>query len=313
MNKDKMWVWVEKYRPDTIQDCILPDNLKTLFQSYVNDKNIPSMTLVGTTGSGKTSSAIAMLNEIDADWIKTNSSLKRGLDVIRTEIMDFASSMSFKEGRKYVILDEADGMIKGAQEGLKSFMEEYASNCGFILTCNSKDRIIPEILSRCPPVYFTFDKENFPKYANQFLSSVENILTLENVEYDKKVLAILIKKHYPDFRRILGELQNYSMKYKKIDTGILSFSSEENLSELIQLLKNKNWTEMRKWVAENPKDYNILSRRLYDQIKDKVMTNSLPAYIILHNTYDYQQAFVIDKEINTVAFLTEVMQQMVWK
>ncbi len=316
MNNRNYWDWPGKYRPQKIEDCILPPDLKDLFRSYVNDKNIPNMTMIGPAGIGKTSSAMAMLDEIGADWIKINTSLKRNIETVRNDVLDFASSVSFKDGRKYIILDEADGMNNMAQEGLKALMEEFSDNCGFILTCNSKERIIEPILSRCPPVYFYFNKDSFNKCGNEFLSYVIEILRIENIEFDKKVVGLIIKKYYPDFRRILGELQSYSIKEKKIDSGMLSQFKVENLAPLIYHLKDKKWIEIRKWVGENFSsvyDFNIFGKKLYEQMKDQLQTSSLPVFVLLYNTYDYQQAFVIDKEINTVAFLTEIMKEMSWK
>lgn len=316
MNKLKYWDWPAKYRPQKIKDCVLPLNLNYLFQSFVDEKNIPNMTLVGPAGVGKTSTAMAMLDEIGADWIKINASLKRGMDIVRNDILDFVSTVSLNGERKYVILDEADGILKMAQDGLKALMEEFSDNAGFILTCNSKEGIIEPILSRCPPIFFNFDKDSFNRCASEFLSSVENILHKENIEYDKKVVGLLIKRYYPDFRRILGELQKYSIKEKIIDTGVLGISKIENLDALIKMLKSKEWNNMSKWVGENYNSYSgfmPLAKKLYESIKDQLQGSSIPAFVILMNTYDYQNYFVTDKEINMVAFLTDVMKDMAWK
>ena len=310
------FLWTEKFRPSKIEDCILPENIKEIFQSFVREKNIPNLLIVGSPGVGKTSAAIAMIEEINGEWIKINSSLSRGIDVIRTEIMDFASSVSFRDGRKYIILDEADGLTSGAQDALKSFIEEFSSNAGFILTCNSKEKIIEPIQSRCSLITIVLDKENFPKLANQFMNSVINILNKEEISYDKRTLALIIQKFYPDWRRTIGEIQTYSMANKTIDSGILSINKVVDLKELIGFIKTKNWSEMRKWVGENYysiSDFNDFANKLFIQMKDGLQRSCYPAYVLLYNRYDYQNHFVVDKETNLVAFVTEIMSECVWE
>lgn len=312
----KYFGWADKYRPTTVKECILPERIKSLFQGYVDDKNIPNLVLAGPPGVGKTSVALAMLDEIDADYIKINSSLKKGIDVIRNEVMDFASSVSFKDGRKYIVFDEGDGMLKASQEALKSFIEEFASNAGFIITCNHKERLDSAYFSRFATIDFNLTKEDLPILGREFLISVFTILDQENVTYDKKVVAEVVKKYYPDWRKTLVELHAYSVKAKTIDTGILSISSEESVDDIIDLLKSKNWNGMRKWVGENynsVNDFNAFARRLLNGVRLKVQISCLPSFVVLYNEYDYKQAFVIDKEINTVAFLTQIMSEMVWK
>jgi DNA polymerase III delta prime subunit len=314
MNNEQ-WLWTEKFRPSKIEDCILPENIKEIFQSFVKEKNIPNLLIVGSPGVGKTSAAIAMIEEIDGEWIKVNSSLDRGIDVIRNEIAEFASSVSFKSGRKYIVLDEADGLTTGAQDALKSFIEEFSSNAGFILTCNSKDKIIEAIQSRCSLITIILDKENFPKLANQFMNSVIKILNQEEISYDKRTLALVIQKFYPDWRRTIGEIQTYSMANKTIDSGILSINKVIDLIELIGFIKSKNWSEMRKWVGENYysiSDFNDFANKLFIQMKDGLQRSCYPAYVLLYNRYDYQNYFVIDKETNIVAFITELMSEMIF-
>jgi replication factor C small subunit len=312
----KYWDWPQKYRPHTVKDCVLPLSLKETFQSFVDDKNVPNLILSGQPGCGKTSVAIAILDEIDADWIKPNSALKRGIDYVRNEITDFASSVSFKEGRKYIILDEADGLTVLAQEGLKGLIEEFASNAGFIITCNNKEKLIPALHSRFTTIEFNYTKDDLPIVGKAFLDSLYKILALENVEYEKKTLAIIIQKFYPDWRRMLNELQTYSIKHKKIDSGILSLDRSENIDVMVDIIKGKKWQDMRKWVGENyhsVNNFNVFARNLLNLLKDRVQPSCLASYVVLYNEYDYKQAFVIDKEINTVSFLTQVMGETIFK
>ena len=310
------FIWSERHRPHTVKECILPPTLKATFQAFVDQKSIPNIMLSGVAGCGKTSVAMAMLDEIDADWIKVNASINRGIDTVRNEIMDFASSVSLKGGRKFIILDEADGLNGMAQDGLKALIEEFSSNAGFIITCNHKDKIIPELHSRFALIEFNYSKADLPIVGKEFLDSLCNILTAENVTYDKKTLAHFIQRVYPDWRKMLNELQTYSVKSHTIDEGILSLNKGESLDDLIIMLKGKKWQDMRKWVGENytsVNNFNSFATRLLTQLKDKVQNSCLPSYVVLYNEYDYKQAFVLDKEINVVAFLTQVMAECVFK
>ena len=302
------FLWVEKYRPKTINDCILPEGLKQTFNSFIEQKNIPNLLLTGNAGVGKTTVARAMLEQIGADYIVINGSMNGNIDTLRNDIQQFASSVSFGGGRKYVILDEADYLnANSTQPALRNFMEEFSRNCGFILTCNFKHRIIEPLHSRCSVVDFKISKDDLPRLAVQFFKRTVGILSKEGVEYDKAVVAELINKHVPDWRRVLNELQRYSVN-GKIDSGIFVNLADENLKTLIGYIKAKNFSEMRKWVGENSDtDSAQLFRKFYDQAYNYVKPASIPELVVLIAKYQYQAAFVADPEINTAAFLTEVM------
>ena len=304
------FLWVEKYRPRTIDSAILPSTLKTTFQQFVDQKNIPNLLLTGRAGIGKTTVARAMLEELQCDYIIINGSMNGNIDTLRSEIKDFASSISFSGGRKYVILDEADYLNPNStQPALRNFMEEYSRNCGFILTCNFKNKIIEPLHSRCSVIEFKIDKEDKPKMASQFYKRVCNILDQESVQYDQKAVIEVITKFFPDWRRVLNELQRYSAT-GKIDSGILVNFSEENLKGLVELLKAKNFTEVRRWVAENNDiDQAVFFRKLYDTASQYLKPNSIPQLVITLADYQYKAAFVADHEINILACLTEIMAE----
>ena len=308
------FLWVEKYRPSTLSDCILPDELKKTFQEFVNQKNIPNLLLSGSAGVGKTTVAKAMLEELGADYIVVNGSLHGNIDTLRTEIMNFATTVSFSEGRKYVILDEADYLNpQSTQPALRNFMEEYSKNCGFILTCNFKNRIIEPLQSRCSVIDFLFPKKLAPSLAGSFFARVKTILDTEQVKYDEKVLAEIIQRHFPDWRRVLNELQRYSVS-GIIDIGILSNSSQNAFKSLTALLKGKQFGDMRKWVGQNiDSDPTSIMRMLYDNASDHVKPNSIPQLVLLIGEYQYKSAFVADQEVNLVAFLTLVMAEVEFK
>lgn len=306
-------LWTESHRPKTIEECILPDRLKKPFQEYVNSKKIPHLLLSGGAGVGKTTVAKAMCNQIDADYIMINGSDESGIDVFRTKIKDFASSMSFTGGRKVIIIDEADYLNPNStQPALRNAMEEFAANCSFIFTCNFKNRIIDPLHSRCAVVDFTLKNEDKTKMATQFFKRIQLILQSEKVEYEDMVIAELIKKHFPDFRRILNELQRYS-QFGKIDVGILSHIGEVSIAEIIKHLKNKDFGAIRKWVATADFDAATLYRKLYDNLYDVLQPQSIPQAVIILADYQYKQAFVADVEINTVACLTEIMVSVEFK
>ena len=304
------FLWVEAYRPRTIDSAILPSTLKTTFQQFVDQKNIPNLLLTGRAGIGKTTVARAMLEELQCDYIIINGSMNGNIDTLRSEIKDFASSISFSGGRKYVILDEADYLNPNStQPALRNFMEEYSRNCGFILTCNFKNKIIEPLHSRCSVVEFKIDKEDKPKMASLFYKRVCKILEQEGVNYDQKAVIEVITKFFPDWRRVLNELQRYSAT-GKIDSGILVNFSEENLKGLVELLKAKNFTEVRRWVAENNDiDQAVFFRKLYDTASQYLKPNSIPQLVITLADYQYKAAFVADHEINILACLTEIMAE----
>jgi DNA polymerase III delta prime subunit len=300
-------LWTEAHRPKTIEECILPERLKTPFQEYVNSEKIPHLLLSGGAGVGKTTVAKAMCNQIGADYIMINGSDESGIDVFRTKIKDFASSMSFTGGRKVIIIDEADYLNPNStQPALRNAMEEFASNCSFIFTCNFKNRIIDPLHSRCAVVDFTLKNDEKTKMAGQFFKRIQSILQSENVEYEDKVIAELIKKHFPDFRRILNELQRYS-QFGKIDVGILAQIGDISIAEITKHLKNKDFGAIRKWVATADFDAATLYRKLYDSLYEVLQPQSIPQAVIILADYQYKQAFVADAEINTVACLTELM------
>ena len=308
------FLWVEKYRPNRLEDCILPDELKNTFQQFINQQNIPNLLLSGSAGVGKTTVAKAMLEELGADYIVVNGSLHGNIDTLRTEIMNFATTVSFSEGRKYVILDEADYLNpQSTQPALRNFMEEYSKNCGFILTCNFKNRIIEPLQSRCSVIDFLFPKKLAPSLAGSFFTRVKTILEEEQVKYDEKVLAEIIQRHFPDWRRVLNELQRYSVS-GIIDIGILSNSSQNAFKSLIALLKGKQFSDMRKWVAQNiDSDPTSIMRQLYDSSSEVIKPSSIPQLVLLIGEYQYKSAFVADQEVNLVAFLTQVMADVEFK
>lgn len=308
------YIWAEKYRPKTVNDTILPASLKALFQKYVDEENVPHLLLTGRAGVGKTTVARAMLEEIGADYIVINGSLNGNIDTLRNDIMQFASAVSLNGGRKYVILDEADYLnANSTQPALRNFMEEYSKNCGFILTCNYPNRIIKELHSRCSVIEFKIPNAEKPKLASKFYRRIADILSFESVEFEPAALASIVEKHFPDFRRTLNELQRYST-LGKIDSGILVDIQETNLKDLIDRMKKKDFTSVRKWVAENTDaDPVVLFRKFYDAATDYLKPSSIPQLVLIIADYQYKQAFVADHEINTVACLTEVMVECEFK
>jgi len=308
------FLWVERYRPAKIADAILPDNLKATFQEFVNQKNIPNLILAGGAGVGKTTVARAMLEELECDYIIINGSMNGNIDTLRNEIKNFASAVSLSGGRKYVILDEADYLnANSTQPALRNFMEEFSKNCGFILTCNYKNRIIEPLHSRCSVIDFKITKKELPELAKQFMRRVCTILTTENIEFDKAVVAEVLKKHFPDWRRVLNELQRYSAT-GKIDSGILVNLQEVSLKSLMTFLKERDYTNMRKWVAENiDNDANGMYRMIFDQASQYVTKDTIPAIVLILGKYQYQHAFAADQEINLVCCLTEIMMEGTWK
>ena len=302
------FLWVEKYRPKTIDECILPDGLKETFRAFIAQNDIPNLILTGSAGVGKTTVARAMLEQIDADYIVINGSMNGNIDTLRTDILSFASSVSFTGRRKYIILDEADYLnANSTQPALRNFMEEFSRNCGFILTCNFKTRIIEPLHSRCSVVEFKITKDDLPKLASQFMKRIINVLNTERITFDKSVVAELISKYVPDWRRVINELQRYSVN-GSIDTGIFVNLNDSSVKTLVSYLKTKNFVEMRKWVAENSDtDTTAIFRKLYDMSSDVVKSNSIPELVLILAEYQYKAAFVADPEINLVAAFTRIM------
>ena len=300
-------LWTEKYRPQMVEDCILPDRMKKPFQEYVNQKNIPNLLLSGGAGVGKTTIAKAMCNEIGCDFMVINGSDESGIDTFRIKINNYASSMSLAGGRKVIIIDEADYLNPNStQPALRNAIEEFASNCSFIFTCNYKNRIIEPLHSRCAVIDFGLKNGEKAKMASAFFKRIQTILQSEKVDFDDAVIAELIKKHFPDFRRVLNELQRYS-QFGKIDTGILTQIADVSINELTKSIAAKDFASIRKWVASHEIDSTVLYRKLYDTLYDLLKPQSIPQAVIILADYQYKAAFVADQEINTVACLTELM------
>jgi len=309
------FLWVEKYRPKTIKDTILSPELKTLFQTFVDNKNVPNLLLTGSQGIGKTTVAKAMLEELGADYIVINGSDEgRLIDTLRTKIKNFASSVSLAGGRKYVILDEADYCnAETVQPALRNFMEEFSKNCGFIMTCNFVNKIIQPLHSRCSVVEFKIANKDKPAMGKELYVRILNILKQENISFEEKVIQEVLAKHFPDNRRILNELQRYSAT-GHIDSGILANLSETSIKELMQLLKDKEFTTIRRWVGRNiDGDVAPMFRKIYDTINQYAKPSSLPQIVVTLADYQYKSAFVADQEVNFMAFLTELMVDTEWQ
>jgi DNA polymerase III delta prime subunit len=300
-------LWVEKYRPKTIEECILPESLKATFQEFVNRKEIPNLLLSGTAGVGKTTVAKALCQEVGCDYIMINGSDDSGIDVLRNKIKNYASSMSLMGGRKVVIVDEADYLNPNStQPAFRGVIDEFASNCSFIFTCNFKNRIMEPIHSRCTCIDFKLNGSK-AAMASRFFKRVESILTLEQVKYDKEVVAAIISKHFPDNRRVLNELQRFSIS-GVIDKGALGAVADVQLKDLIKSLKEKDFASARKWVTQNlDNDPTKIYRKIYDGLYDLLKPNSVPQLVLHLAKYQYQSAFVADHEINMIACMTEIM------
>lgn len=300
------FLWVEKYRPKTVDECILSKQQKEYFKNLVKNGEIQNMLLCGTAGTGKTTVARALCEELNSDYIIINGSEESGIDVLRTKIKQFASTVSFTGNTKVVILDEADYLNPNStQPALRGFIEEFANNCRFIFTCNFKNRIIAPLHSRCAVVEFKIPNREKPIIAGEFFKRLTGILDDENIKYDQKVVAKVVEKHFPDFRRTLNELQRYGQS-GSIDEGILVNLSDANMNDLVQSVKEKDWKKMRAWVVSNlDNDPSSLFRKIYDTFVP--LTNQVPQLVLTIADYQYKSAFVADQEINLVACLTEIM------
>lgn len=310
--REDQFLWVEKYRPRKLSDCILPADQKKIFEEMVAKNEIQNMLLCGSAGVGKTTVARALCEELETDYIIINGSEESGIDVLRTKIKQFASTVSFSGKTKVVILDEADYLNPNStQPALRAFIEEFSSNCRFIFTCNFKNRIIPPLHSRCAVIEFKIVNGEKPKIAAKFFKRILEICKIENIDADQKVIAKLIEKHFPDYRRILNELQRYSVS-GKIDEGLLVNISDDSFNVLKNSLKEKDWKAMRSWVVNNSdQDPTSIFRKIYDQLVDSVV--QVPQLVLLIADYQYKAAFVADQEINLVACLTEIMAAVEFK
>ncbi|CAB4127236.1 HolB ATPase involved in DNA replication [uncultured Caudovirales phage] len=312
--QNDQFIWEEKYRPQVIDECILPESIKNTFKDFVTKGRLSTMLLAGTAGVGKTTIAKALCNEVGADYIMINGSDEgRKIDTLRTIVKDFASSISLTGAKKVIIVDEADYMnADSVQPALRAFIEEFSNNCSFIFTCNFKNRIIEALHSRCTIVEFKIDPKDKQEMAAQFFKRATKILKQENIEFDPKVVAELVTKHFPDYRRILKELQRYSVS-GKIDSGIFVNVSSDSYKELIMGLKNKDFTSVRKWVAGCDSDTTTLFRHLYDNAINILDTSSIPQLVIILGDYQFKGAFVADQEINIMSAMTEIMSSCKFK
>lgn len=314
MNATDSFLWVEKYRPQTVDDCILPESLVNTFKDYINQGELPNFLFCGTAGTGKTTVAKALCNDVGAEYLFINGSEESGIDTLRTKIKGFASTVSLTDARKVVILDEADYLnANSTQPALRGFIEEFSDNCRFIFTCNFKNRIIEPLHSRCSVIDFKINNKEKPKVAANFYKRVTDILSNEQIEFDQKVVAELVTKHFPDFRRVLNELQRYSAS-GRIDSGILVNLSEESYKELLVHLKEKDFPSVRKWVGKNSDiDTISLFRTLYDKSLEYLEPSSVPQLVLILADYQYKAAFVGDHELNAMAALTEIMTSCKFK
>ena len=308
------FLWVEKYRPKAISECILPKQLKDTFQQIVDSGELPNLMFAGTAGLGKTTVARALCEQLGIDYIIINGSEEGNIDTLRTKIRQFASTVSLQGGYKCVILDEADYLNpQSTQPALRGFIEEFADNCRFILTCNFKNRIIEPLHSRCGVIDFKFDKKSLAGLCGQFLNRLKEILDKESVGYEESVLAELIMKHAPDWRRVLNEAQRYAIN-GSIDAGVLVTLNDKSIKDLMSALKTKNFKGMREWVVNNiDTEPHAIFRKIYDNLNEYLQPQSIPQVILILADYQYKNAFVADHELNVVACMTEVMANSEWK
>lgn len=310
----EQFLWVEQYRPRDIESCVLPKTVKTSLQSFVDKETLPNLILSGRPGVGKTTVARAMIEQIGATYMFINGSEESGIDVLRTKIKNFASTVSLEGGKKYLILDEADYLNPNStQPALRGFIEEFHKNCGFILTCNYKNRIIPALQSRCSLIDFVIPKDEKIKLAQQFFKRVIQILNENKIKFNEKVVAELINNYFPDWRKVLNELQRYSVS-GEIDAGILVNLGDKNIKDLISMMKKKEFTNVRKWVVDSlDNDSDKLFRAIYDNLYEYVDPSSVPHVVVALGEYQYKAAFVADPEINMMACLTEIMGKVKFK
>ena len=310
------FLWVEKYRPKTIEECILPTSIKKTFQDFLDKGEVPNLLLAGPAGCGKTTVAKALCNELGVDvYVINGSDEGRFLDTVRNTAKNFASTVSLQATGKHkvIIIDEADNTTNDVQLLLRAFIEEFSGNCRFIFTCNFKNRLVEPLHSRCACIDFSTNSKSKPQLAAQFFKRLQEILATEGVESDHKVLVELINKHFPDWRRVLNECQRYSAS-GKIDSGILAHFSDVKVNDLVKKLKEKDFPEVRKWIVNNlDNDYNLLLRRIYDACYESLVPGSIPAAVLVLAKYQYQGAFVADQEINMLACLTEIMVECEFK
>jgi DNA polymerase III delta prime subunit len=308
------FLWVEKYRPQTIDECVLTKDLKDTFNGIVKSGELHNMLLSGTAGTGKTTVAKALCNELGLDWMLINGSEESGIDVLRNKIKQFASTVSLTGGIKVIILDEADYLnAQSTQPALRGFIEEFSNNCRFILTCNFKNRLIEPLHSRCAVVEFNTNKKQLAGLASQFMGRLKSILDKEGVTYNEKVIAELIIRHAPDWRRVIGECQRYGSS-GEIPAAILIGNSDESVAEVITHLKSKDFKSMRAWVANNAAlDTSAIFRKIYDVLSDHADASGIPSAVLILADYQYKAAFVADKELNMVACMTELMANVTWK
>lgn len=309
------FLWSEKYRPKTVNECILPPNIKNTFNGFIADGRMPNLILAGGAGIGKTSVAKAAIAELGADVMFLNGSLNAGIDVLRNDIAGYASAMSPMGGRKYVIFDEADWLTTNVQAALRNFMEEFAMNTSFILTANYKNKIMKELHSRCSMIDFQYDTKTKAKMATQFYKRVTNILDEEKVEADKDVVIEIVRKWFPDARRILNQLQTYSKENGgKIDKGVLVSFSDISLTKLYEDMRQKDFTSVRKWVAENADTYQMdLYLSMYNSIEKHLTPSSIPAVVDIIGEWQYRAAFAQHAEINVAACLSNIMAVAEWR
>lgn len=308
------FLWVEKWRPKKVEDCILPEDTKKTFLDFIEKGEIPNLLLSGPPGIGKTSTIKALAGELDRDFMVINGSDERSIDIIRNKVKNYASTLSLSNtGKKILLIDEADNLTNDAQLALRASIEELQSNCTFIFTCNYKNKLIPPLHSRVAVIDFSIPSGERPKLAADFMKRIIEILSKEKIEFDKQAVVSLINKYFPDFRRTLNEIQRYSSG-GKVDSGILATIYDVKISGLVKFLKDKNFTEVRKWVIQNmDNDPNVVLRKIYDILYESAIESTIPAAILIISKYQYRSAFVADTEINLLACLTEIMCEVEWK